>query len=243
MSTTPKRVRKPPKKLVKEVNEPDDDIVGPMFAATDSSPSPSVKPPPAKKHKHKEQDHPIMPAALPVPGVIAKPKKVAAQPVAPPPPAPVIQDLQELLMAHLKNLSGQGQENVAHLTDHNYCRPWNKHPDPNMKCRPAKYLFMKDFPKNAIRTSTINPNSPGGIRIENEIVDVESTDSPPEDPLVREAEKIINMTPISAITSGYHDKPPPSKAGWTTTMHKLWNKSLKILHSHPSFKFGHGWTI
>lgn len=40
------------------------------------------------------------------------------------------------------------------------------------------------------------------------------------------------MTPISAISSGYHEKAAPNKTGWTPTMHKLWNKSIRILHSH-----------
>lgn len=40
------------------------------------------------------------------------------------------------------------------------------------------------------------------------------------------------MTPICAISSGYHDKGGPNKTGWTGTMHKLWNKSIRILHSH-----------
>ena len=164
MSSTPKRVRKLPKKLVKEVNEPDD-IVGRMVGTSDSSPTPLTK---ACKKPKKEETVPEIPIPLPMPGVVAKAKKVAGQPVAPPPPAPVIQDMQEIMSAHLKKLSGQGQEQFLHILDHNYCRPWNRHPDPSMKCRPAKYLFMKDFPKHVIRTPQIQfptlPIHPSSIR-------------------------------------------------------------------------------
>lgn len=209
MSSTPKRVRKLPKKLVKEVNEPDD--LGPMVAASDSSPSTKptptkptkisptkLSPSPSKKQK-KEDTLPDTP--LPIPGVVAKAKKVAGQPVAPPPPAVVIEDMQEVMRMHLKKVSGEGREEKIHMKEHSYCRPWNQHPDPSMKCRPAKYLFMKDFPKHVIRTQqghltgSLQSHLPGNLplpfRLENEVVDVESVQPVPEDPLVRECEKVI----------------------------------------------------
>ena len=122
------------------------------------------------------------------------------------------QESYQRLMRYLHHLSGQ--EKPLTNQDHTYARPWNRHPDPAIKSRPARFLFMKGFPRHANLVE-------GG-----------------ENPLVTEINALVTRIPgvasedldASSSSSGGHEKPPPDKTGWTATKHKLWSKSLRILH-------------
>jgi len=143
-------------------------------------------------------------------------------------------ECQQHLMHYLHKLSGQKKENTLLDLDHSYAKAWNKHPDPNIKSRPAKFLFMKNFPRQQSRREYF----------ENQI-DVDGIDesNPDSNPFVGEVNSLIpRMTFNSPLTQAttvigpdeahlYHEKAPVDKRNWTHTMQKLWARSIKILQS------------
>lgn len=145
---------------------------------------------------------------------------------------PTPQESYQNLIRYLHHLSGQ--EKGITNQDHTYARPWNRHPDPAIKSRPARFLFMKGFPRHA----TARPNADKGIDVTG--VTVEPYEEG-ENPLVTEINALAPKTPLSASSSasavplsdswGLNEKPPPNKTNWTPVMHKLWSKSLRILNS------------
>lgn len=157
---------------------------------------------------------------------------------------PTPQESYQKLMRYLYHLSGQ--EKVSTNQDHTYARPWNRHPDPAIKSRAARFLFMKGFPRH------MNPDRNNN----NADIDIMTVDEEPyetgETPLVTEINALAPKTPVSASAGsasaaaaaalqpsvagqsdawGLNEKPPPIKTHWTPTQHKLWSKSLRILNS------------
>ena len=144
---------------------------------------------------------------------------------------PTPQESYQKLIRYLHHLSGQ--EKTVTNQDHTYARPWNRHPDPAIKSRPARFLFMKGFPRHAA------PRVNGDKDIDVTTVDMDPYEEG-ENPLVTEINALAPKTPLSASSGsglqlsdnwGLNEKPPPNKSNWTPVMHKLWGKSQRILNA------------
>ncbi|RWS13535.1 KAT8 regulatory NSL complex subunit 3-like protein [Dinothrombium tinctorium] len=130
------------------------------------------------------------------------------------------------LITFLRRISGQEKDlNIVEI-EHSYSKSWNVHPDPNIKSRPARFLFMSHFPKHQLLSKNID----------DEVIDVDSVDSSATgvpNPLIAECSHFQHKTQsIPDVTDSPNGElQPPNKNGWSPMMHKLWNKSLKILQS------------
>ena len=237
LPVTAKRIRKPSKRILE-----DDDDYTPEFENSSKrshplpsrekgqTPRPAYTPSvpsksegysvPSKSHKISTT---VTSASSKNPqGVIVQKKKQPSTPLAP--PIQTLQESYDRMIGFLHRMSGQTKEFKSFEADHSYNRKWNQHPDPGMKCRPAKYLFMKEFPKHFMKPEDRDPIDG--------IIDVTSEDVVSSNPLIRESllhvrksEPMVSQLPASA----YVEKPPPVKTNWTPNMHRLWNKTLKIL--------------
>lgn len=138
-------------------------------------------------------------------------------------------DNQNNLMAYLHQLSGQEREVNLFEFDHSYSKPWNRHPDPNIKARPAKFLFMKHFPRHFPRSRYTNGFVSVDILDEKEDVSV--------NPFVAEVQALTPRTPSGSFhgmlnfndASFACERSPVDKRSWTPAMNKLWVKVNKIL--------------
>ncbi|XP_074598500.1 KAT8 regulatory NSL complex subunit 3-like [Brevipalpus obovatus] len=122
------------------------------------------------------------------------------------------------VLAYIHGLSGQAKKCSIVESEHSYSKSWNRHPDPSIKSRPAKFLFMESF----LRSSAA---------INEDVIDVDSSvnDGQPTNPLVTE---------VNALTKGNssHDDicsidMIPSKSSWSPLVQRLWAKALSILYS------------
>lgn len=141
-------------------------------------------------------------------------------------PSPQLASQSQNLMSYLLRLSGQEKESSVIDFDHNYSKPWNRHPDPNIRARPARFLFMRDFPRHFRRKE--NPEEDIGV--------ISSETEQEVNPFQYEASTMTTpktpLTPMDLVdTHEGPDLPPPNKTGWTSQMHKLWTRSLKILQA------------
>lgn len=141
-------------------------------------------------------------------------------------------DTYNNLIKYLHHLSNQDKEERSN--EHSYSRPWNRHPDPNVRALPAKFLFMKDFPKHFALQR----------RSSDDVIDIVTVEEKPyetgENPLITEI-NALSSRPVNVPFPGpglatddvwgIDEKNPPNKNGWTPTMFKLWTKSMKILNS------------
>lgn len=124
------------------------------------------------------------------------------------------------IQAYLQRLSGQEKRFNVIDVDHNYAKPWNRHPDAQIRAKAAKFLFMKNFPKHFRRYDYNNSNE----------VDVVTVEKPKALPLLINTgetgppKSTTNTTESNELTT-------PSKTGWTTQMHKMWTQSMKILQT------------
>lgn len=142
-------------------------------------------------------------------------------------------EIHQNLMAYLHHLSGQEREVNVFEIDHGYAKPWNRHPDPAIKSRPAKFLFMKSFPRHFARS---RDNS-------NTFIDVDTIDDGNGvdriNPFIAEVQALTPRTPTTPFlgpglvdeASLLVDRAPVDKRAWSSAMHKLWNRSLKILQT------------
>lgn len=125
--------------------------------------------------------------------------------------------------------------------DHSYAKPWNQHPDPDIRARPARFLFMNSFPRH-LKQGKAKANSDDVT-----VVDVVSSDEENEkyeNPLSSEIQSLASL-PSTANADrsssrpglesddlwGTTDKPPVNKIGWTSRKVKLYTKSIKILNT------------
>jgi regulatory NSL complex subunit 3 len=125
------------------------------------------------------------------------------------------------IQSYLQRLSGQEKRfNVIDI-DHNYAKPWNRHPDTQIRAKAAKFLFMKNFPKHFRRYDYIDNND----------IDVVSVEKPKPLPAMINASESVpqQKSPINPNES--NELTTPSKTGWTQQMHKIWTQSMKILQS------------
>lgn len=236
LTISSKRIRKPSKRVLEDVDEdyvPEYEMKRQSTSGHHHHPStPRVSQP----HQHVVKSHGPLKSSLSsgqkghksdtgknnLPGVIVTKKKQPSTPMAP--PTPIMSDAYDNMMGFLHKISGQTRELKPSELDHSYNKRWNSHPDPNMKCKPAKYLFMSEFPKHFMRPEDSEPKDG--------MIDIETVDPVVTNPLVRESllyirksEPIVTQLPAAA----YYEKSPVIKTNWTPNMHRLWNKSLKIL--------------
>lgn len=123
------------------------------------------------------------------------------------------------IQSYLQRLSGQEKKFSVIDIDHNYAKPWNRHPDSSIRAKAAKFLFMKNFPKHFQKYSTND----------NEEVDIVTVEKPKSLPMFNPEQQPKNNTQTS-VTEGNELVTPP-KTGWTPQMHKLWTQAMKILQS------------
>lgn len=146
---------------------------------------------------------------------------------------------------YLHTLSGQTKVQMRSQIDHSYAKPWNQHPDPDIRAKPARFLFMNGFPKH-LNHSRVRVNQDVMI----DVVSGDEENDKRDNPLANE----INFNATSQSSSsegkgkvsdkynsgpglesddlwGIVDKQPINKIGWTPKKSKLYSKSLKILHS------------
>ena len=122
------------------------------------------------------------------------------------------------IQSYLQRLSGQEKKYNLIDVDHNYAKPWNRHPDSSIRAKAAKFLFMKNFPKHFQRYSTNDA----------EQVDVVTVEKPKSLPIIN-ADQQAKAAQINVHESNESVTPP--KTGWTPQMHKLWTQAMKILQS------------
>jgi len=125
----------------------------------------------------------------------------------------------------LHEISGQQKQfNVIDI-DHSYAKPWNRHPDAQIRAKSAKFLFMKNFPKHFLKKQSVI-ESESNIDIEavqqKTTLSLLSTNAL-SDPSFK--------TTLNSNDINTNELPTPPKNGWTTQMNKLWTKAMKILHS------------
>ena len=122
------------------------------------------------------------------------------------------------IQTYLQRLSGQEKKfNVIDI-DHNYAKPWNRHPDAQIRAKAAKFLFMKNFPKH-FRRFDQNDNE----------VDVVTVEKPKTLPFLISTGEGVAKNNSNGNDS--NELTTPSKTNWTTQMHKMWSQSMKILQS------------
>lgn len=129
------------------------------------------------------------------------------------------------LISYLRRLSGQEKDlNVVEL-DHNYSKPWNRHPE-SIRARPSKFLFMDCFPKhfykNYDRNSDLNDIN---------VVDEEEKE---ENPFIKEANQTgIKINNFESNPQDFEDElqMPANQSTWTPTMIKLYSDAISILNS------------
>ncbi|RWS30211.1 KAT8 regulatory NSL complex subunit 3-like protein [Leptotrombidium deliense] len=131
------------------------------------------------------------------------------------------------LLLYLRRLSGQERDLSVVEVEHSYSKSWNVHPDPNIKSRPARFLFMSNFPKHV----EYNRSS------EDDVIDVDNVESSPlsgiQNPFLVEVQQLQlkpQISPDFSETSNI-ELQPPNRQGWTSTMVKVWTKALKILQN------------
>ena len=76
---------------------------------------------------------------------------------------------------YLRSASGQLVPESTFMIDHDYCKPFHTHPDPQIQAYAAKFLFMKNFPSHIKNTRTSN---------DSEIIDVVSFEEPKKIPFL-----------------------------------------------------------
>jgi regulatory NSL complex subunit 3 len=128
------------------------------------------------------------------------------------------------VQTYLQSLSGQQKQLNVIDVDHTYAKPWNRHPDSQIRAKAAKFLFMKNFPKHFLKKTSINESL--------NIIDIETTETKPTLSLLNSnsGEQSIKTT-LNDNDINTNELPTPPKNGWTTQMNKLWTKAMKILHS------------
>lgn len=131
------------------------------------------------------------------------------------------------VMNFLHDLSGQTKRTDVTEVDHNYSKPWNQHPDSSIRAKPAKFLFMKNFPKHFLRQPKSGYNEPVDVL---EVTEKRSLMS-----VLNACGDIIGTQHLKTLSSSKEEEvcemPSPPKANWSTQMTKIWNKTVKILNS------------
>lgn len=125
------------------------------------------------------------------------------------------------VIEHLRQISGQEKEVQQFEVDHSYSVHWSKHPDKHVKSRPAKFLFMKNFPRHFMRKRSPSP------------IDVESVDDnqTPFDYLDAKGKDrdSLGVEPMNVDQADVDELPQLSEEGWTPLMKKMWFLAITIL--------------
>lgn len=126
---------------------------------------------------------------------------------------------QGSVLAFIHGLSGQAKKCSIVESEHSYSKSWNHHPDPSIKSRPAKFLFMESFLKS---------NNSGPV----EEIDVNNlpTDDVRQNPLVAEV-SALNKGLMTSQEEHCSPESIPNKSTWTPIAQRLWAKALSILYS------------
>ena len=111
--------------------------------------------------------------------------------------------------------------------DHNYNKPWNKHPDNSIRSRAARFLFMDNFPKHFKqhdRRSNI-----GALKVVDDEAEMQN-----ENPFIKEAiqsgVKVADFE-LSPLEFEEDLTMPANQTNWTPTMFKLYSGAIAILNS------------
>lgn len=152
----------------------------------------------------------------------------------------------------LRHLSGQERETSQVEMDHSYNRPWNQHPDSHVRSRPARFLFMNDFPRHfRRRADRLQP--PYGFQLDVTSASIEERQM---NPFATEASQLglragtPDPQPMSSTISQLattplpllmptptppneleETDPPavPDRLGWNSTLQNLWTEMIQIL--------------
>lgn len=126
---------------------------------------------------------------------------------------------QGSVLAFIHGLSGQAKKCTIVESEHSYSKSWNHHPDPSIKSRPAKFLFMDNFVKS--NNSGLNTE----IDVDNVLADEAK-----QNPLVAEV-NALNKGLYSSHDEHCSSESIPNKTTWTPLAQRLWAKALSILYS------------
>lgn len=83
---------------------------------------------------------------------------------------------RQQIETYLHLVSGQLRKLPIHELEHGYAKPWNTHPDLQLTLHPARFLFMKHFPRHLTKQSY-----PSG---DDDIIDIMSYEEPKKIPLL-----------------------------------------------------------
>ena len=129
------------------------------------------------------------------------------------------------LLSYIHQLSGQAIKLSIIEKEHSYSKIWSKHPDPNIKSRPAKFLFMNSFPKHFLRS----------IDYDEDEVDVETVKFDEQfvtpNPFAIEASNLLGKTSYFFNDENSSMESVPNKSNWSPILQRLWSKALNILYS------------
>lgn len=138
-------------------------------------------------------------------------------------------------ISYLRKLSGQEKNSHIVEIDHNYNKAWNKHPDGSIRSRPAKFLFMDNFPKHFFKPHYYDRS----FDINNLKV-VDSDDQPiNENPFIKEAMQAgvkvnnfeLNAHEFEDDDETQLDELPANQTGWTDRMTRLYTGAIRVLNA------------
>jgi len=130
-----------------------------------------------------------------------------------------------LLFSYIHQLSGQAVKINIVEKEHSYSKIWSKHPDPIIKSRPAKFLFMNHFPKHFLRSFDYDEDE---IDVETVTIDEQFTTP---NPFTLEANNLSGKPTFFFNDENIGIESIPNKSNWSLTLQRLWSKALNILYS------------
>lgn len=133
-------------------------------------------------------------------------------------------------ISYLRKLSGQEKDLNIVEVDHNYNKPWNRHPDSGIRSRAARFLFMDNFPKHFFKNYYDRSFNINNLKV----VDAD-TPRPEDNPFIKEAiqsgVKVTDFEPSSTMEFEEDLQMPANQANWSPTMYNLYSGAIGILNS------------
>lgn len=129
---------------------------------------------------------------------------------------------------YLRKLSGQEKELNIVEVDHSYNKPWNRHPDSSIRSRPAKFLFMDNFPKHFKDYQDRNFNIHNLKVIDDNLQNSNSEINPFIKEAIQSGVKVNNFDE----SEPFEEEPKTlNQTNWTNKMIKLYSGAIDILNS------------
>ena len=133
-------------------------------------------------------------------------------------------------ISYLRKLSGQEKDLNIVEVDHNYNKPWNRHPDSGIRSRAARFLFMDNFPKHFFKNYYDRSFNINNLQVVNA-----DTPRPEDNPFIKEAiqsgVKVTDFEPAGTLEFEEDLQMPANQANWSPTMYNLYSGAIDILNS------------